>query len=153
MLQNEVVRKHLDFTEPIALYQCGTLHHYSGDRYAEIMQEYVDALPSGSYVALSHFYDPETPDYSPLARKMEEVFLHSPMGSGLVPHPRADPEHVPRARARRSGSGAGAPTGGRTGRSVKPMPSVSYCIVGRGRTQALTRAFHRPGNHPSTGRK
>src|SRR5919107_1224404 len=82
VLQNEVVRKHLDFTEPIALYQCGTLHHYSGDRYAEIMQEYVDALPSGSYVALSHFYDPETDEYSPLARRLEEVFLHSPMGSG-----------------------------------------------------------------------
>lgn len=30
MLQNEVVRKHLDFSEPIALYQCGTIHHYSG---------------------------------------------------------------------------------------------------------------------------
>lgn len=82
VLQNEVVRKHLDFTEPIALYQCGTMHHYTGDRYADIMQEYIDALPSGSYVALSHFYDPETDEFSPLARRLEEVFLHSPMGSG-----------------------------------------------------------------------
>ncbi|MCY7343530.1 MAG: SAM-dependent methyltransferase [Pseudonocardia sp.] len=82
VLQNEVVRKHLDFSEPIALYQCGTMHHYSGSRYAEIMKEYIDALPSGSYVALSHFFDPETAEYSSLARKMEEVFIHSPMGSG-----------------------------------------------------------------------
>jgi hypothetical protein len=82
VLENEVVRKHLDFSEPIALYQCGTMHHYTGDRYAEIMQEYIDALPSGSYVALSHFFDPETSEHSALARKMEEVFIHSPMGSG-----------------------------------------------------------------------
>jgi hypothetical protein len=83
VLGNEVVRRHLDFTEPIALYQCGTLHHYTGDQYAEIMAAYVDALPSGSYVALSHFFDPETEEFSPLARKMEEIFLHSPMGSGV----------------------------------------------------------------------
>ena len=29
-------------------------------RRLRIMQEYIDALPSGSYVALSHFFDPET---------------------------------------------------------------------------------------------
>jgi len=83
VLENETVRRHLDFSEPIALYQCGTIHHYSGDRYAEIMQEYIDALPSGSYVALSHFFDPETTEHSTLARKMEDIFVHSPMGSGM----------------------------------------------------------------------
>jgi SAM-dependent methyltransferase len=83
VLENPVVRRYLDFSEPIALYQCGTMHHYTGDHYAEIMQEYIAALPSGSYVALSHFFDPETPEFSPLARKMEEIFLHSPMGSGV----------------------------------------------------------------------
>ncbi|MGI5132153.1 SAM-dependent methyltransferase [Pseudonocardia sp. CA-107938] len=81
VLENEVVRKTIDFSEPVALYQCGTIHHYSGDDYADIMQEYIDAIPSGSFVAVSHFYDPENED-SPLARKLEEVFLHSPMGSG-----------------------------------------------------------------------
>jgi hypothetical protein len=37
-----------------------TLHHYKGDRHrpAEIMREYVDALPPGSYVAISHLFDP-----------------------------------------------------------------------------------------------
>lgn len=83
VINNEIVRKHLDFTEPIALYQCGTLHHYSGERPpGDIMQEYIDALPPGSYIALSHFYDPETTEHSALARKMEDIFLHSPMGSG-----------------------------------------------------------------------
>ncbi len=32
VINNEVVRKYLDFSEPMALYQCGTLHHYSGER-------------------------------------------------------------------------------------------------------------------------
>ena len=40
-----------------------------------------DALPSGSYVAISHFLDPEN-EHSAVARKMEQVFLHSMMGSG-----------------------------------------------------------------------
>jgi hypothetical protein len=85
IINDEIVRKYLDFSEPIALFQLGTLHHYDGERSPQsIMAEYIDALPSGSYVAISHFFDPETtPELSELARKMEHVFLHSPMGSGV----------------------------------------------------------------------
>lgn len=83
ILGDPVVRKYLDFSQPIAFFQMGTLHHYDGERSpASIMEEYIDALPSGSYVGLSHFFDPEIAEYSELARKMEQVFLHSPMGSG-----------------------------------------------------------------------
>jgi hypothetical protein len=81
---SQPVRTHIDWTEPIALFQIGTLHHHhAGERHrpAEIMKEYVDALPSGSYVAISHFFDPEN-KYSAEARKMEKIFLKSPMGSG-----------------------------------------------------------------------
>jgi SAM-dependent methyltransferase len=83
ILGNEVVRQHIDFTEPVALLQMGTLHHFNGDpaRPAEIMKEYIAALPSGSFVAISHFFDPDDED-SATARKMEDFFLHSPMGSG-----------------------------------------------------------------------
>jgi SAM-dependent methyltransferase len=83
VLENEVVRQNIDFTQPIALLQLGTLHHFNGpkERPAEIMKEYVAALPSGSFVAISHFSDPENED-SMTARKMEDFFLHSPMGSG-----------------------------------------------------------------------
>ncbi len=82
VLEDGVVRTHLDLTEPIALLQVGTLHHYTGEQNpADIMQQYIDALPSGSYVAISHFLDPEN-QYSEVARKMEDIFLHSPMGSG-----------------------------------------------------------------------
>lgn len=83
VLSDPVVTKHLDFTEPIGLLQLGTLHHHVGEPTPqEIMQRYIDALPSGSYVALSHFYDPED-DASELARRMEAVFVHSPLGSGV----------------------------------------------------------------------
>src|SRR5437764_9758747 len=84
LINDEVVRKQLDFSEPIALFQLGTLHHYDGARSPQsIMAEYIDALPSGSYVAISHFFDPETTsELSTLARRMEQVFVHSPMGSG-----------------------------------------------------------------------
>jgi hypothetical protein len=61
ILDDEVVRKHLDFSEPIALFHIATLHRYDGERSPQsIMAEYIDALPSGSYVAISHFFDPET---------------------------------------------------------------------------------------------
>jgi SAM-dependent methyltransferase len=82
ILQNEIVRKHIDFTEPLALMQVGTMHHLTGPREpSDIMRAYIDALPSGSYVAVCHFFDPEN-EYSAVARKMEDIFLHSPMGSG-----------------------------------------------------------------------
>lgn len=83
LLADQAVREHLDFTRPLVFLQAGTLHHYVGDRDgpARIMREYVDALPSGSYVVVSHFLDPQD-EHSAVARRMEEMFLHSPMGSG-----------------------------------------------------------------------
>jgi hypothetical protein len=83
VLNHPVVLKHLDFSKPIGLLHVGTLHHYTADNGAELMQEYIDALPSGSFVAISHFLDPQTPEHSALARRMEDVFIHSPMGSGM----------------------------------------------------------------------
>ncbi|MGH3468330.1 MAG: SAM-dependent methyltransferase [Thermocrispum sp.] len=83
ILENEIVRKHIDFSRPVAFLQLGTLHHFVGpaDGPATLMRQYLDALPSGSYVAMSHFLDPQN-EHSALARKMEDVFTHSPMGSG-----------------------------------------------------------------------
>jgi hypothetical protein len=83
VLDDPVVTRNLDFDRPIALLQAGTLHHYDEDRLSipEIMEQYIAALPSGSYVAIAHFLDPEDDD-SELARRMEDVFVHSPMGTG-----------------------------------------------------------------------
>jgi SAM-dependent methyltransferase len=86
VLGHDLVSKHIDFTEPVALMHVSTMHHYIDDDGDRIMQEYIDALPSGSYVALSHFYDPAdpaAPEHSALARKMEDIFVHSAMGSGV----------------------------------------------------------------------
>jgi SAM-dependent methyltransferase len=131
IINDGVVRKYLDFSEPIALFQIGTLHHHDGERSPQcIMDEYIDALPSGSYVALSHFCDPETtPELSELARKMEEVFRRSPMGTGMF-----------RTRTEIEGMFSGLelispglvpcvdwwPDGPR----IKPLDPVQRCIVG-----------------------
>ena len=82
ILKNPVIRDELDFDRPIALIHNGTLHHYLGEDVTAVMQNFIDALPKGSFVALCHFYNPETPELTGLAEKMEEKFIHSPMGSG-----------------------------------------------------------------------
>ncbi|GAA4539008.1 SAM-dependent methyltransferase [Amycolatopsis samaneae] len=83
LMNNKDVRDFIDFDEPVAFLQLGTLHHYNGPqgRPAEIMREFVSYLAPGSFVAVSHFLDPED-EHSQTARKMEDMFLHSPMGSG-----------------------------------------------------------------------
>ncbi len=83
VLENEHVQHHLDFSEPVALLQISTLHHHVGDRNrpAEIMRDYVDRLPSGSFVAIGHFADPEN-EYTEKARAMEEVLAGGELGSG-----------------------------------------------------------------------
>ena len=77
------VNDFLDFSQPIAVIQNGTLHHYIGDDGPQIMQKYVDAVVPGSYTVIAHFFDPETPEHSQVARMMEEKFVHSPMKSGV----------------------------------------------------------------------
>ncbi|MFE0027930.1 SAM-dependent methyltransferase [Amycolatopsis sp. NPDC059021] len=83
LMNNKAVREYIDFDEPVAFLQLGTLHHYNGpeERPAEIMREFISYLAPGSFVAVSHFLDPQD-EHSQTARKMEDMFLHSPMGSG-----------------------------------------------------------------------
>jgi hypothetical protein len=131
ILNDEIVRKYLDFSQPIALFQLGTLHHYDGERSPQsIMAEYIDALPSGSYVALSHFFDPETdPELSQLARRVEQAFLRSPMGTVVF-----------RTRAEIEGMFPGLKmvTPGLVrcvdwwpdGPHIKPLDAIQHCIVG-----------------------
>lgn len=129
ILDNAVVRKQLDFDEPIAFLQLGTLHHYLGERpAAEIMAEYIDALPGGSYVAISHFLDPEN-EHSPVARKMEEMFLHSPMGSGIFSTITELERLFPGLEMIQPGVVLCAdwwPDGPR----IKPLNQVQHCIAG-----------------------
>ncbi|MGQ0839800.1 SAM-dependent methyltransferase [Actinokineospora sp.] len=130
IVQNQCVTRTLDFTEPIALFQLGTIHHYAGERPpADIMKVYIDALPSGSIVAISHFFDPETDEHSPLARRMEDVFLHSPMGSGLFRTRPQIEELFAGLEMIEPGFSLCAdwwPDGPR----IKPLDQVQYCIAG-----------------------
>jgi len=82
VMEDEVVRANLDFSRPLVLLQVGTMHHVEGDHAPEIMREYVDALPSGSYVVFSHFFDPEVPELSAIARRIENILVNGPMGAG-----------------------------------------------------------------------
>lgn len=84
LLNHPTVTKWLDWDRPIALMHCGTFPHLSDhQRPHEIMSAYIDALPSGSYVAMTHFLDPEDGGrLSALCRDIEQAFLDSTMGPG-----------------------------------------------------------------------
>jgi hypothetical protein len=123
------VREFLDFTQPIAVIQNGTLHHYIGDEGAAIMQRYVDAVVPGSYTVIAHFFDPETPEHSAVARKMEEKFVHSPMGSGKFRTRKELMEFFPNQELVSPGlvlCDDWWPDGPR----IKPLNQVEECIVG-----------------------
>jgi S-adenosyl methyltransferase len=85
VLDDPVVTKYIDFDRPLALMQCATIHHVpDSKRPAEIMRRYIDRLPSGSYLVLSHFHDPQDGgEGTQLARFIEGVFNNSSMGSGF----------------------------------------------------------------------
>ncbi|WP_137812608.1 SAM-dependent methyltransferase [Gandjariella thermophila] len=78
LLRSPAVAERLDFERPIALIHSNTLHHVAdAERPRDIISSYVDGLPSGSYVAISHLYDPA--DGSPrseLAREAQQRFIN-----------------------------------------------------------------------------
>jgi SAM-dependent methyltransferase len=82
VLENEVVRRAIDFSKPLVLLHVGTLHHLEGDSGPAVMKQYIDALAPGSYVVFSHFFDPEVPELSEIARRIEHVLVNGPMGAG-----------------------------------------------------------------------
>ena len=82
VLENEIVRRHIDFSRPVVLLQVGTLHHLEGDSGPAVMKQYIDALAPGSYVVFSHFFDPEVPELTEIARRIENVLVNGPMGAG-----------------------------------------------------------------------
>jgi hypothetical protein len=58
-LSNEVITKNLETDRPIAMILTNVIHLIEDDQVArDVMAAYVDALPSGSFVALSHLYNP-----------------------------------------------------------------------------------------------
>lgn len=82
VIEDQLVRRTLDFSEPIVLLHVGTLHHLEGEAGPEVMRQYIDALAPGSYVIFSHFYDPEVPELTEIAKRIEDILVNGPMGAG-----------------------------------------------------------------------
>jgi hypothetical protein len=85
VFSHPVVTEFLDLSRPIALIQCSTIHHVSdAEQPQAIMKRYRELMPGGSYLALTHFADPEDDGKgTALARYIEEVFTRGDsMGSG-----------------------------------------------------------------------
>lgn len=82
---HEEIGKHLDLGQPLALMQCATIHHVpESEGPGEIMRRYLDLLPSGSYLAFSHFHDPQDGgEGTAMARFVEDIFTSGGMGSGF----------------------------------------------------------------------
>lgn len=84
LLTHSDVTRHLDMTRPLALILCGILHHVDDDLDpAGIMQRYIDALPPGSYVGITHFHDPDDGgEAHDMALELQRRFLEMGLGSG-----------------------------------------------------------------------
>ncbi|MFD4404763.1 SAM-dependent methyltransferase [Nocardia sp. NPDC058499] len=81
---DSAVWRYLDQDRPVAVILGSVLHHLpdSADP-AGIVARVVDALTPGSYVAITHFWDPgeDSPDHE-LAREVERRFVEKGLGSG-----------------------------------------------------------------------
>ncbi|WP_051163449.1 SAM-dependent methyltransferase [Nocardia brevicatena] len=85
LLTDPQVGRLIETDRPLGLLVVGLLHHLGDDvDPAAVMRSYVDLLPEGSYVAISHFWDPGEEDLSlhGLARALEERFVRRGLGSG-----------------------------------------------------------------------
>jgi hypothetical protein len=82
VLGDDIVRGHLDLTEPIALLHIGTLPHCPAALSPrDVLSEYIARLPAGSYVAISHFLDPDTDEHRYRINQLQHI-LHRALGSG-----------------------------------------------------------------------
>jgi hypothetical protein len=93
VLGHETVKKYLEPDEPVALIHSRTMHHVPGKPHPhEIVRRYLELLPSGSYLVLTHFCDPQDDGAgTQLARFVEGVFTRRGLGP-LTFRPRAEIE-------------------------------------------------------------
>ncbi|MGW1679860.1 SAM-dependent methyltransferase [Saccharopolyspora sp. NPDC002376] len=82
ILSDPMVAKHLDLSRPVGLIQCNTLHHVTDEENpSQVMQSYVDALAPGSYVAISHLFNPADGSYCAELAVKSQVRFNEMMGS------------------------------------------------------------------------
>ncbi|MBF5000533.1 SAM-dependent methyltransferase [Nocardia sp. BSTN01] len=84
LLAHPEIAAHLDPSRPLALILCGVLHHVDADvDPAGVMRRYIDAIPVGSYVAITHFWDPADGSAAhEMAVQLQHRFITSGLGSG-----------------------------------------------------------------------
>jgi hypothetical protein len=78
------VRRFLDFDQPIGLLLFAILHHVNDDEDPLGITRFMrDALPPGSYLAISHLHNPgeAQPEYAAMAAEAEKVFSEN-LGTG-----------------------------------------------------------------------
>jgi hypothetical protein len=84
ILEHPVVRERLDLREPVGLLLLSILHHvHDAEDPGRIAATLRAALPSGSHLAIIHFWDPagEHPHVSAKVREAEKIFNET-MGTG-----------------------------------------------------------------------
>jgi hypothetical protein len=76
VLDNATVTKYIDFEQPVALFLVGIMNHVPDKRDpVAVLGAYIDAIPSGSFVALSHLFDPGPDhDLADLAAGISQVY-------------------------------------------------------------------------------
>ncbi|NGN62388.1 SAM-dependent methyltransferase [Streptomyces sp. A7024] len=71
VLEHPTTRELIDRGRPVAVLLIGLLHHLHDDENPQgIVDAYMDAVPAGSHLAISHFCD-----VGPEARELQETFL------------------------------------------------------------------------------
>jgi hypothetical protein len=82
-LSDPVVTGHLDIKEPIALILSSIVHHIDDyERAKRVVSEYVESLAPGSYLLLTHNFDPqEDSPRQELARLLETSFQGTGLGT------------------------------------------------------------------------
>jgi hypothetical protein len=84
ILDHPDVRRLIDFDQPVGLLMLAILHHLNDhENPGGVAARLIAALPSGSYVAISHFHDPgeKQPDASRKALIVEKIF-NERLGTG-----------------------------------------------------------------------
>ncbi|MGW5055344.1 SAM-dependent methyltransferase [Actinokineospora sp. NPDC004072] len=81
VVSSPVLTRTIDFDRPVGLMLCAIVHHILDDtRAAEVVRGWVDVLPAGSYVMLTHQFDPDDGgEHSALARKLDSAFAGTPL--------------------------------------------------------------------------
>ncbi len=83
LLNQPEVREFFDWSQPIGLLHFGILHHIPGDGVFSIMDTYLNAMPPGSLVAISHFFNPhDGTEVAERAAACEALMLGGDLGAG-----------------------------------------------------------------------